>query len=629
MFLRLGISVLLIIAAFFAKAQGDSIVLKPVYVYGLPVEKYLAGSQVVPLDTALKTQQESRHLGELLSFQFPIYFRNYGNGMLSGISMRGSSPQQVAVRWNGININSFSLGQADFSILPAVAFDEVKVHSGGGSALFGSGAIGGSILLSSSGRPQLPVSVSQEVGSFGRYFTSLQTGFVQGRFSSSSSFYHLQSENDFPVEETGQRQSHAAFKQQGFVQRFEFDIASAKKLTINYWYHDADRDIQPTIGNTTSTDEQSDRNHRLSVSYEQNNTLGLLSFSGGIVNDRIVYNGVKSEVFRWIASAGHQYTFTNGLNLSFRSEWNHIIGKIEEYGLEEPVEDRIDLSASLQKTFKKISASANIRKPFITDIDAPLLPYLGVSILLLESSIHQLNLNANVSRNFRAPTLNDRYWKDVGRMDLQPETSHAAEVGIDWKLYKKYSIAAAFFGQEVEDWIQWVPGADGMYRPQNIKEVGTSGIETSAQANATSGPFLFRARATYQYTRSVTKETHDADQESIGKQLIYAPLHTGAANLGGVYKTWSMNFYLQYSGKRYTDASNSPVYALDPFALVDFSMGKSWLQKRHRLDFYILVKNLFDTTYQLYSGRAMPGRNFNFKITYQLKHKTNESTNEH
>ena len=81
-------------------------------------------------------------------------------------------------------------------------------------------------------------------------------------------------ENDFPVQESGQRQSHAAFMQQGFVQRFEFDISSAKKLKLNYWYHDADRDIQPTIGNTTSTDEQADQNHRLSVSYEQNNTHG-------------------------------------------------------------------------------------------------------------------------------------------------------------------------------------------------------------------------------------------------------------------------------------------------------------------------------------------------------------------
>ena len=150
MLLRLGIFLGCISLGFFAKAQSDSVVLKSVTVYGLPDEKYLAGGQFYALDSALRSQQESRHLGEILAFQFPVYFRNYGNGMLSGISMRGTSPSHVAVRWNGININSFSLGQADFSILPAIAFDDVKVHAGGGSARFGSGAFGGSVLLSSS-----------------------------------------------------------------------------------------------------------------------------------------------------------------------------------------------------------------------------------------------------------------------------------------------------------------------------------------------------------------------------------------------------------------------------------------------------------------------------------------------
>jgi len=41
--------------------------------------------------------------------------------------------------------NSFSLGQADFSILPATAFDQVKIHEGAGSARFGSGAFGGTV----------------------------------------------------------------------------------------------------------------------------------------------------------------------------------------------------------------------------------------------------------------------------------------------------------------------------------------------------------------------------------------------------------------------------------------------------------------------------------------------------
>ena len=129
--------------------RKDSVILKQVTVYGLPDEKYLTGSSLILLDSSLKSHDRSRNLSEILSLQLPIYFRTYGNGMLSSISMRGTSPNHTSVLWNGININSFSLGQADFSILPAIAFDEVKIHEGAGSARFGSGAIGGTVLLNS------------------------------------------------------------------------------------------------------------------------------------------------------------------------------------------------------------------------------------------------------------------------------------------------------------------------------------------------------------------------------------------------------------------------------------------------------------------------------------------------
>lgn len=313
---------------------------------------------------------------------------------------------------------------------------------------------------------------------------------------------------------------------------------------------------------------------------------------------------------------------SNQLNLSLNAEWNHIIGKTEDYGRIEPVEDRVDLSASLQKRFNRISASVNVRKPFITQVASPVLPYLGVNVELVKQPHQQLLLKVNISKNFRAPTLNDRYWKDVGRKDLLPETSYAAETGLDWTIHEKHKIASTFFYQNVGDWIQWVPEVNGVYRPQNIKEVGIKGIETSAQTNLKSGLLSFRAKASYQFTRSVTKQTHDTDQAAVGKQLIYTPVHTATAALGSVHKTWSMNLFLQYSGKRFTDASNSPIYALDPFVLVDFSVAKTWTQKRHNLDLLFLVKNLFGTTYQLYSGRAMPGRNFTFKITYYLSPKT-------
>ncbi|MBA4057148.1 MAG: hypothetical protein C0490_20715, partial [Marivirga sp.] len=73
--------------------------------------------------------------------------------------------------------------------------------------------------------------------------------------------------------------------------------------------------------------------------------------------------------------------------------------------------------------------------------------------------------------------------------------------------------------------------------------------------------------------------------------------------------------------ERFTEASNSPVYALDPFVLVDFSVGQLWKLRRHALEANVIIKNLFDTSYQMYSGRAMPGRNYTLKILYQLNYK--------
>src|SRR5688572_2660398 len=92
--------------------RPDSVLLPVAEVFGIPEEKFLKGSVVHSLDSSIRKNSLSQHLGETLPVEFPIYFRNYGSGMLSSISLRGTSSQHTAVLWNGININSFSLGQA-------------------------------------------------------------------------------------------------------------------------------------------------------------------------------------------------------------------------------------------------------------------------------------------------------------------------------------------------------------------------------------------------------------------------------------------------------------------------------------------------------------------------------------
>jgi vitamin B12 transporter len=627
--MRSGTMVLLLMlgSGCFAQQQ-DSVLLRQVVVYGILDEKYLTGSSLVSADSAVSRQYASQHLGEILSLEFPIYFRNYGNGMISGISLRGTSPSHTAVLWNGININSFSLGQADFSILPAIAFEEVRIHAGGGSSLFGSGAMGGTVLLNSSGAEALPLSVTQEVASFGRYFTSVRGAWNVKRLNFKTKFYYHSSDNDFPVKSTGERQQHASFLQRGILQDVEYQWSSSKALSVHYWYHDADRNIQPPIGQSvTSDDEQQDKNHRLSVQYKCNGRHGMFSAMGGYVQDVIVYNRDKSVVSRWTAEARHQLVLPFKISSQFGVTWNHITARIRQYrndGLAE--EDRFDFLASFQKYFgTRLSLALNLRQPKVTGFNAPFLPYLGAEYTFLKKTNNALQVRANVSKNYRVPTLNDRNWGTAGRKDLLPETSVAAEVGLQWR-HGNLMIENTFFRQRIDQWIQWLPDVDlREYRPENARQVVIKGFEAKLSWQKNIGAVKIIPMGTYQFTTSVTTKALSPDEYTIGKQLIYTPRHTAAGNIQALFKKYSAGFCVQYNSERFSDFSNADLFALPQVVLMNVSAGRFWVVGRHRIETIASVRNITAQEYQLYENRAMPGRNYTFQLTYQLNRKQNEN----
>ena len=96
-------------------------------------------------DSTIKRNQS--FLTSLLNYNSLIYFKENGLGGASSPSFRGTTASQTAVVWNGININSQLLGQTDFNTINSLGFNSITVKPGGGSVLYGSGAIGGSIHL--------------------------------------------------------------------------------------------------------------------------------------------------------------------------------------------------------------------------------------------------------------------------------------------------------------------------------------------------------------------------------------------------------------------------------------------------------------------------------------------------
>ncbi|MGF6726572.1 vitamin B12 transporter [Paraburkholderia sp. GAS41] len=73
--------------------------------------------------------------------------QNGGPGSLAGVSIRGSSANQVAVFIDGIRVGSATTGQVEWADLPTSAFDRVEVISGPAAASFGADAMGGVVQL--------------------------------------------------------------------------------------------------------------------------------------------------------------------------------------------------------------------------------------------------------------------------------------------------------------------------------------------------------------------------------------------------------------------------------------------------------------------------------------------------
>jgi len=92
-------------------------------------------------------KQTNGSLTDLLLINSSIYFKENGFGMVSSPSFRGTTAQQTAVLWNGIPVNSALLGQTDFNSISYKEYSEIGIKPGGGSILYGSGAIGGTIHL--------------------------------------------------------------------------------------------------------------------------------------------------------------------------------------------------------------------------------------------------------------------------------------------------------------------------------------------------------------------------------------------------------------------------------------------------------------------------------------------------
>jgi vitamin B12 transporter len=627
------------LSSFSQTGDTSAVTLSEVPVTAAHNKTFTAGKKVQVFDSLTKQNFNSSNLAELLSVNSPVFVKNYGPGNISTSSFRGGNASQTAVLWNGFNIQNNMLGQTDLSQLPNFIFDEIGIEYGGSAALWGSGAMGGSIQLNNKARFNRGISTSLNTGaaSYGTRKLNSVIHYSGKRFSTTTKVYLNSSENKFEYLDTiVKEQIHSNYAIKGFLQELSFLLDKQQKLSIRGWYNVSNRNYPPTLGTKISTAEQYDENLKLNADWVYEGRKLTPNIRLAYFNDILDYEDSlanivsKSRVKTFIAESdvscrlnehhklffGFNYTghtaFSNNYgpaqNKAFNSSYYTAYDTLAAKHLSKGA---ILLAYNFNYFENKLQFDLNLRKEFSNAFAIPFTGNTGITYQLIKA----LKLKVNAAKVFRLPTLNDLYWV-TGDPDLKPEEGYTYEGGFELKIpYRNFLLESemTYFNKTIRNWIQWIPAPGGNSTPVNLMEVYSRGTETSSSILYAYKKLKCKIGFNSAYNLSTSTGSSLVNDASVNKQLIYTPRYNYAGSFSFTYDKFSISYYHNYIGYRFTSSDNSSWLKPYQFANLKIAYGYGFSRLSVVLAFH--VNNLYNASYMILAQRPMPLRNYEMSLT--------------
>lgn len=589
-------------------AQQDSIILKEVLVSDFQLKNSSDTHSLQNLTDSIIGRNQSS-LTTLLNYNSVIYFKENGLGMVSSPSFRGTTAQQTAVVWNGININSQLNGQTDFNTITTRDFSDISVRSGGGSIIYGSSAIGGSIHLNNdlSFKRRFENEIRLNYGSFNTFGGNYKLLASDAKTSVNLSVSRNSSDNDYDYPETENlKNENGQFYNTSVNLAFGFKINKTNVLKLYSQVFESERHFSGTLVSPSQS------------KYQDLNTRNLLEWTASgenlISTAKVAFLFEKYQYFananteKLETSKAETFIAKYDLNwkISSKININGIVDYTKTKGIGSNIGEETRNIGSAVLLFKhqlltKLQYELSVRKEITNAYQSPLLFAFGSKF----NPSEHYNIKFNLSRNFRIPTFNDLYWQGSGNPDLKPESSYQAEIGQE-VIFRNFTISATAYYMKIQDLLRWKPNGS-LWSPENVGKVNSYGAEGFLRYSKKINSHRFEARATYAYTVS--------ENEKLAKQLSYVPFHKFTGDVVYSYRKLTFNYQYLFTGQIFTldDESEFLKEYQVSNAGIDYDFGT---QNTYKIGFQIL--NLWNANYQNMPQRPLPGRNYMIHLTLKF-----------
>ncbi len=545
--------------------------------------------------------------------------QNGSRGTTTGVFTRGAETDQTLVLLDGVEINSVTLGAADFSNLTSENIDRIEVLRGGGGTLYGSQAIGGVInVLSKRGEGPLTTSIASEGGNGGTSREVLSFSGSQGIVGVSGAVANIDT-NGFRVFNDGHR---------NFTTNLRLDMSLLPQGVLRGFFRYGDAKVG--LFNNKNYLGLPDPNARQLENFvlakgEWEHAIGdsfSYRFAGAYVKDNQRFfdepdqfdpfgsgisripvelkTGEAQANYSWrdisITTAGFEFKNRSADVRSnfggFRSAYQKSQNNFAYY-----------LQERLRLLDERLFLTAGFRVDDNEDFGAHVTPSWSLVYLIPSTGT---KLKGSFAEGFRAPNFNELFYPNFGNPNLGPEKSAEWNVGIEQRLGDpRFSLEVTYFSRRVKGLIEGVlvDPVNFIFQAQNQGRVDVQGVEVIPVFCLTS---QLTVNGFFTFLDFNTKDG----------RLLRRPTKHGAVQLNyqtPVITNWDDQLNVNLSVKVIGDrddidprkgARTNPMFARTDLAVSYTLPAFGWTTSR--LSVYGKMENLLDRRYQEVLGFRSP-----------------------
>ena len=579
------------------------------------------------LDSSLILNEE-KSITEILQENSSIQIQDYGGkGAVQSVLIRGLTSNHTKVKWNGLQINSLTLGMFDFGGISGFGNNYLKLSKGANIENDGDGAIGGSINFGSRVKYNkgFKTKYCLTAGSFGTYLLGVSSGVSKKKWVYNLSFSKEAVENNFNYENHKRigrptiMQSNSEFRSTNVMQQFGVRFKKFELSSLT-WLNGKRKNIPMLL-----TESQSVKKYTADSSFRTvliaNSKIKYVNISGLIGRDKQWFKYRNPGlVFTYYVVTNDQTEISSKGNLKnfiWSAKSNLQIQKATNTNYLGVKKRILSLSTISSKYYfegikTKIKATAGFQK------SSDLNKVYPSTTLGYKKDFKKMVFTGGVGSHFRQPTFNDLFWKAGGNGDLESENGWSIEQFMKFERQKGFSFNIGAYYSIIDNWIQWVPSGT-IWMPQNVKKVKASGVESLLEMKFNVNKFKVNLSNSSSYTRTTVIESEIINDNAIGNQAVNIPFFNSLLKSGFSNNKWRLNYRVSFKGKRYISFDNNEDSALPSYWLSSLDVSRNFVLKDLNIASKIRIANLFNQAYEVVGNVPMPGRAFYLTLNFKFK----------